>query len=286
MKTTITLNRLFLPFFCCVFCWTTTFAQNTCPAQFFNNQAAIDNFANEYPNCTHVEGSLTILTNATTGLNLDALRQIQMIDGDLNITANPTLQNLAGLERLKFIGGKLLLVNNESLNLITALDSLNYVGSEIVINENTGLLTLVGLDNVGVAALNKVTIINNAFLNVCNVASICNYLTDGGPSEISDNKTNCNSVTEILEACLTPTQNLTLADQVTLYPNPTIDWFQIASDLSLKGQYKITNLWGRLVTEGTIPDQQQLDLSAEPSGMYQIELLIGDQYLVKRIIRQ
>ncbi|NKB71837.1 MAG: hypothetical protein GKR89_32575 [Candidatus Latescibacteria bacterium] len=63
--------------------------------------------------------------------NLQALKGLQAIDGDLVIKDNPYLQSLQGLENLRRIGGGLVLAVNPRLASLTALASLASLGDTL-----------------------------------------------------------------------------------------------------------------------------------------------------------
>ncbi len=65
----------------------------------FNTQDQIDNYYTNYPECSHIVGSVTISGNDIT--NLNGLSNVTSIGGDLYIKNNPILNNLTGLENIK-----------------------------------------------------------------------------------------------------------------------------------------------------------------------------------------
>src|SRR5690606_1127744 len=90
------------------------------------SQAAVNNFATNYPNCTEITGFLYI--SGSTITDLSPLSNIQSIGGFLYIYDNSQLTNLEGLSNLTQIGGYLLIsVNSQLTNLdgLIALESIN-----------------------------------------------------------------------------------------------------------------------------------------------------------------
>jgi hypothetical protein len=69
----------------------------------FSSQSQIDNFEENYPGCTEIEGSVTIVQNAQI-TNLDGLNVITTIGGDFIIKTS-MLTNVNGLSNLAYIGG-------------------------------------------------------------------------------------------------------------------------------------------------------------------------------------
>jgi hypothetical protein len=113
----------------------------------FTTQAQINNFQNNYPNCTQILGYVKItLTNITS---LNGLSVLTSIGGYLTITYNTSLTNLSGLENLTSIGGTLSIESNNVLTNINGLASLTSVGgSGLWINSNPVLTSLAGLENL------------------------------------------------------------------------------------------------------------------------------------------
>ena len=68
----------------------------------FSTQASIDNFQTNYPNCTQIEGAVTITGSNIN--NLNGLNVLTSIGGNLNIGLNPALTSLTGLNNLTYIG--------------------------------------------------------------------------------------------------------------------------------------------------------------------------------------
>ncbi|RLD59692.1 MAG: hypothetical protein DRJ05_06040, partial [Bacteroidetes bacterium] len=76
----------------------------------FTTQAQIDNFQTNYPNCTEIEGDVTIAGDDITNLNglsvLTSIGGALTINGDMGVT-NSNLTSLTGLDNLTSIGGDL-----------------------------------------------------------------------------------------------------------------------------------------------------------------------------------
>lgn len=72
----------------------------------FENQEEVDNFSIEYPNCSEIEGNVTIgiYPDYSDITNLDGLNIITKIGGRLDIRKNPGLTSLSGLNNLTSIG--------------------------------------------------------------------------------------------------------------------------------------------------------------------------------------
>jgi hypothetical protein len=170
----------------------------------------VDNLANlvGLNNLTSIGGLLgfwdTYLIDLT-GLNsLDSIGEGLSIGclGNSSIVCNdPFLQNLTGLESLNYIGGNLYIADCQSLTNIDALSALTYVEG-IIILANHNLTTLAGLENIVGSSIRELTIEGNTSLTICNMPSICSYLSSpGGEVNIYGNANGCNTPAEIANAC-------------------------------------------------------------------------------------
>jgi hypothetical protein len=156
----------------------------------FLTQSQIDNFQVNYPNCTEIEGNITIgeweVESDIT--NLDGLGVLNTIGGDFNIYYNDSLASLAGLLNLTSIGGSFNIFGNGSLTSLTGLDNLYYIGGNfglawqgnlstfshlnsltsiggsLYIDDNYILTSLTGLSSLNSIG-NKLTITNNHALS-------------------------------------------------------------------------------------------------------------------------
>jgi len=118
----------------------------------FSTQEQIDNFQTNYPNCTGIEGDVTI--NGDDITNLNGLNVLTSIGGDLMFgysyygNYNPNLTSLTGLEDLTSIGGGLSFRYNNALTSLTGLDNVTSISVDLRIQGNNALTSLTGLNNV------------------------------------------------------------------------------------------------------------------------------------------
>jgi len=117
----------FLLFFMLIAFQSTAVFGQTCSVPSLGTQAAIDNFATDYPGCTCIEfpqfGSSIAGADIT---NLNGLSQVTKIVGGLRITQT-NLTSMSGLENLDTITQLLWFDNNSLLNDLTDLSNLNSV---------------------------------------------------------------------------------------------------------------------------------------------------------------
>lgn len=126
---------------------TALFAQ--CPQgdlTIFSSQTDIDNFPIIYPNCTEVEGGITITGGNIT--NLYGLSGITSIGGDLNILYTVMLPNLTGMDGLEHIGGSLTVIENYTMTSLYGISNLETVDGDIVVSQNQNMNSLTGLSSL------------------------------------------------------------------------------------------------------------------------------------------
>ncbi len=173
----------------------------------FVNQSAIDNFQINFPNCTEINGAVTIngdditnldglsvlnsisgylyINNCPTLISITGLSGLTNIGGYLNVWACPILPSLTGLHNVPSIGGYLVIALNDSITSLTGLDNITSVEGYISIWFNDVLTNLTGLDNLSSVGGNIEIIENDtleSLVGLENVSSIGGYLL------IEDNK--------------------------------------------------------------------------------------------------
>jgi hypothetical protein len=217
----------------------------------FTTQAQIDNFPANFPNCTHVEGAVTINGVDITNLNglssvvsiggaleiidnnnltsLAGLNSISSIGGDLFIYENHALVNLEGLYAVSSIGHSLLISRNEALINLTGLGPIQFINYDVDISENTSLTSIAGLDSV-TAIGEGLSIWRNP--NLSSLTGLGSLTSIGGSFEIFE----CPVLANLNEL-----QNITaIGGAVSLYSNNNLT--------SLSGLINLTSIgWELLV---------------------------------------
>ncbi len=123
-------------------------ARSECPAGdiILTTQAEVDSFAQAYPNCTNLNGSLKIMPASENDINsLNALSNVVGIAGDLDVDGTGTFNNLTGLHNITSIAGSLRINENQALFSLTGLEGLESVGDNIFLL-GCGFTTLEGVD--------------------------------------------------------------------------------------------------------------------------------------------
>ncbi|MEJ2596458.1 MAG: T9SS type A sorting domain-containing protein [bacterium] len=116
----------------------------------FTTQTEIDNFQNNYPNCSEIEGYVTIgeQTSSSNINNLEGLSVITSVGEYLEIRLNDYLVNLNGLHNITAVGGTFSVVSNDSLVDLSGLEQLSEIGGDCYIGYNKKLKSLAGMDNL------------------------------------------------------------------------------------------------------------------------------------------
>lgn len=197
-------------------------------------QQEVNDFALNYPDCTELLGSLIIDSEDGSyygGItDLSPLSQLTSVGGNLWITNNNhDIFNLTGLENLNSVGGDLSIAGNDGLPSLVGLENLSTVNGQLNISSNNTLSTLAALESLTTIGDLKIT--SNHGLSICNIPPICNYLTNNGSYEISNNGVGCGTEAEISALCnataVCPPDHVIIGSQAELsnyallYPNCT-----------------------------------------------------------------
>lgn len=165
----------------------------------FVNQTDVDNFIINYPNCSEINGNMTI--NGISITDLSALNQIESINGDFtisgtnvslslnlnnlntvqgnfNILYNLQLTDLNGLNNLNTVSLNLWLEGNDNLQNLNGLNSLNMIGRDFQVDFNQNLVSLNGVNNLNSIG-EKLIIYGNNSLNSISSLQNVSEVNDG-----------------------------------------------------------------------------------------------------------
>jgi hypothetical protein len=155
----------------------------------FDTQEEIDNFQENYPGCTEVEGWVQIL-GATGITNLDGLNVVTTIEGGLFIAEAYALSDLSGLNNLTFVNS--ISIEDCPVSDLLAFSNLTSDLNSLRVYDCDNLISLLGLE--GIASINQsIHIQENQMLD--NLDGL-NSLTNVGTIYISNNL-NLNSMNGI-----------------------------------------------------------------------------------------
>ncbi|NIJ55455.1 T9SS type A sorting domain-containing protein [Dyadobacter arcticus] len=226
-----------------------------------SNQFNVNNFATNYPGCSHLTQSLYIDFGDIA--DLSPLSGIRRIDGNLSLGYLNNLTNLNGLHNLISVGGQFDVIGMNQLVNLTGLNQLVSVGSDFRILSNTNLVNLNGLNalvSIGggldveqnqklnsLAKLSSITSVDNLYisgtLSLASLSGLHNITSVNGAVDISDNAGLLN-----LDALSGLT---TIAEDVVISGNPLIanlgflsQFTSISADLSVTDNAALNSLDG------------------------------------------
>ena len=240
----------------------------------FLYQSQIDSFSINYPNCTQIEGNVSIGGYLNDITNLNGLSTLVSIGGSCSIISTDYLVDLTGLGSLKSIGGSFTLQNNSALASFTGIDSLVTIGGqfqvyeanriknfdgleglkivkqEVWIRNNDSITSLSGLNNLIADSLAGFWADDNAMLSNCAIKSVCDFLNL--PFHHADfywNTTGCNSEYEVENACAgLSVNNAKPINKFSIFPNPATTNFRVETkELSSEIELSILNLSGQVL---------------------------------------
>ncbi|MBP6871933.1 MAG: T9SS type A sorting domain-containing protein [Bacteroidales bacterium] len=285
----------------------------------FTTQAQIDSFQVNYPNCTEIEGDVTIGDNNGLGsdiIDLTGLSNINSISGFLLIGHNYDLPSLNGLEgitsvggflwvgyhqkltnidglsNLTTIGGNLYITYNSLLNNLNGLENLTSIAGVIWIWQNSSLTSLSGLDSISAESISDLSINWNFSLSACAVHSICDYLASpNGTVEIHDNETGCDSQQEVEDACFNGVEEaLTPKPQISISPNPSNTTITLALPSNAPLDNTILSIYNinaqQVISRRITEPITVLDIGTLPSGVYCTRITTGNTVMASNFIKQ
>jgi hypothetical protein len=149
----------------------------------FQFQEDIDDFQADHPNCTEIDGNVTI--KGYRILNLEGLSALTYIGGELYLFDMDSLNSLSGLDNLDSIGGNLIIQYNPGLTSLTGLLGVTSVGGYLEIENNDRVSDLSGLANLNFIG-GKLSIAGNDSL--ATMAGLENVTSLGGGLYITSNR--------------------------------------------------------------------------------------------------
>ena len=116
----------------------------------FTNQAQVDAFLFQYPDCTEINGNLIINGQDSSITSFEGLVNLESITGNLSILST-NAQNLDDLANLSGTSNGLVIANNSQLNNVSGLGGIMQINREFNVINNALLENLEGLNltNIG-----------------------------------------------------------------------------------------------------------------------------------------
>src|SRR5690606_37625871 len=202
----------------------------------------LEQFYNNYPNCTNIPGVLQL------GNLFDDYSQNTTVAGPI---VNNSIFDF--LSQIQSVGG--LKIYNTLLTDVHYFSNLTSINGVLEIRGNKYITGLYGLRNVNPAGITDLILQSNNSLYYCTNDMICAYMNGSGPRTVSGNQDSCNNATNLATVCLPPCVAPTGVTSSNITPNGAkISWTSSGSTFDL--------LWG---VEGFTPvigtDNEQFGVS-------------------------
>jgi len=199
-------------------------------------------------NINRVDGHVEINNNVGL-IDITALSSILNLGTDVKINNNTALSTLSGLEQLASVNGFLDIQNNAALISLSALSQITSISGYLQIRNNALITSLNGISNV-TSIGSHLYINNNIALTDC--SAICNLINIGGvvgSVSISNNPSECSSLTEVTTLCTDtdcPEGTVTLSTQVEVdaFVNTFFGCDSMPGGLTIYGNNNITDISG------------------------------------------
>jgi hypothetical protein len=231
---------------------------------------------------TGLENLVSIGSDFILGLspaleNVLGLESLQQIGGDLVFYTNYSLTTLEGLENLISVSSLLWIDNNYSLESLAGISNISTIGGDLYIGNNSSLTSLIGLGNITSNSIANLTIEDNPLLFDCDIQSICEYLlSPNGTVLIHGNLSGCNSPEEVQQHCLTSVNEISIQDEISLFPNPATTFITI----NVNGGQPIEEaiIYNHLGQKAlvAVPVNNTVDVSTLTRGIYFIEVITSE----------
>ncbi|MEM7085598.1 MAG: T9SS type A sorting domain-containing protein [Bacteroidota bacterium] len=229
-------------------------------------------------------------------IEITSNNQLQSFDGLFNVLFSGTENNITigGNPQLTSINGfmangstirRIVVASNDVLPNLDGLEGT--AGSsleDLIVLDNTMLTDISSLANTEFTGATTLIIEGNQLLSVCNILSICNYLADDGPANISNNASGCNSVPEVEEACLLAVNEHEIEVSVYMYPNPVTTTFHVVAPKNVI--FEALSLYEITGKEIERTFSETLDMSEFPSGIYFVKIMTDQGIVSKKIVKE
>jgi len=281
------------------------YSQESCTIYNIGSQKDLDNFIQQNPTCNTLDFTLDLYFSENEEYmitDLSPLRNIEIIEGDLEISGITSITDLSGLSNLKHIKGNLIInikglsnlkgfdsleeienldITNSSLNSLEGLESLRKVSKGISIQNNDSLTDISSL-NPKIEFTDEfpaIIVTKNSQLGVCNSELVCSNYDTKTLLIFQFNSEGCNSYEEVEASCL----------QSSVIESDLINnSFEFNSEKSIripntfnKNNIRIYNILGRDLTSQLTQTNNIIDLNSLQTGLY---ILIYENQKMKFIV--
>lgn len=246
-----------------------------------SENAALNDLAG-LKNLTEIEGNLIIFNNPGL-INVLGLNNLKQVGLNVSIANNGRLTTLDGLDNLLNIDGNLSIRNNDFLISLSSLENLLAINGELTVWGNGILSTLEGLENIDHTGISRLEVRENPELAECATPTICSYIETEGQQSFGNNAFGCSVYENVLGKCSMILDTNESFDGISLSPNPVTHQVTIAG--IEKANYSLTNIWGKILSEGNLTFNKQIEFTQFPKGIYLITLTDDNFSWQKKIIK-
>ncbi len=206
-------------------------------------------------------GERLVISSITELVEIVAFQSLERVDGGIDLSDLWSLENIDGFQKLEE-AGSLILIRLWAIENLDFLESIQKLSNWLFLNDLTELNDISAIGNIEYNDLVRIDIRGCWPLEICNYPSICNYISEEiGLTVIQGNSSGCNSVEEILEACITNTTDDQIESNIaTIVPNPSIGAGSLIFNQAFTGELQVYDVLGRKVLESNLSEAFSYDL--------------------------
>jgi hypothetical protein len=110
---------------------------------------------------------------------------------------------------------------------------------------------------------------DNPALSDCAARAFCEYIKNP-PSFVvfNNNKTGCNSVSEVESSCISGSENIENITDIKIFPNPSSDFIQVEGSQILQSPIIIHDMKGQTLMTIELKYTTHISVAHLPEGMY------------------
>lgn len=217
---------------------------------------------------TTIEGFSNITTLASLSIansnNLTTIHAFQNLQslapGFIEFFHCPILANIQPFSQLTSVEKINIAFCNQlaHLNFLSSVNTISSTTPFRFINfiSNANLTDITGLNGIVGQPITSLLIENNPQLSTCAVNWVCNYLASPSFSgAIQGNATGCQSIVAVNAACEALSVDDFVMYEISVFPNPFVDFVEIHTPFSSNVQYEIYDMKGKTMIKNSTTDQ-------------------------------
>jgi hypothetical protein len=233
---------------------------------------------------SEINGILKVVNNQSLE-SFEGLNNVSTIQGSMEINDNIVLPNMAGLNGLINVN-QFNIASNDVLETLEGLNNLQTINGSFRIRFNPNLENIYALSGVSPDFLSSILLVeDNTSLPNCDIAIICeNLFNPDLQIFISNNFTGCNTVSEIEERCILANDDVILAIETIVYPNPVSNLLHIQTSSSFTVQeVRVYSTLGEVLL---FTSEETIDFTHLLTGIYFVEIVTDRGNVIKKIVKK